>query len=619
MRIAHARNVIRASFLARPMVLKGFSHRLLRIDLGSCSARTETIPAEVPDLYLGAKGIGAYYLATSLKGGEDPLGPENRLIFAIGPYQNSRVSSSGRMAVITKSPLTGIFIDSYIGGDFAHVLARTRHDIVIFEGAAEAPTSVHITAEGVDFRDASALWGKGTQETERTLKDGVKQREVISIGPAGENLVRFASPITAKRRAAGRGGTGAVFGSKQLKAVCVEGEGSFEPAEPAIYQDLTKAVNQTIGENRKAGGGFYKYGTTRSPGFASKTSRLPTRNYSDTSFAGITPLTGEVFMEERDVRLSACCTPCLIACEGNIAGVGRGEKRGDRPEHETIALLGSNLGIDSMESVMDSNHLCNDMGMDTISTGAAVAFAIEVAKNGRWEGEDNDMDWGDIGIPERLIPMIARRQGLGNTLAEGVRRAAAILGGEATQWTAECKGLELPAWDPRGKLGSAMQYITSDVGANHMRGVAESRHIPDRSAVELMPALIKEQNINTALFSYILCSFARGDVGGKRSLELYNAITGAGLGFADQMERTERIWTLIRQFNVREGISRKDDILSHRLMNDRVQTGIAKGMTAFVDAKDLDDCLDSYYELRGWDDDGLPTRETLGRLGISFG
>jgi aldehyde:ferredoxin oxidoreductase len=595
-------------------VANGRANQLLRVDLTSRSAKAEPISDDLHKQWIGAKGLGAYFLARELEAGVDPLSDENKVIFATGPYQGTGISSAGRMAVVTKSPLTGIFLDSYIGGDIGHAVKRAGYDLLIFEGAADAPVWVDIRNDAVELHDAKDLWGKTTHDTERELKKrGGPRAEIVSIGPAGENLVKFASPITRFRRAAGRGGSGAVLGSKKLKAVSVLGSLPMAPFKAdALKQDSMGAI-QSVKEERKKGDTFLLYGTSQAPTFAAKVDRLPTRNYQAGDFDMAAEIHGEKFHAQFGMQIAACCAPCVIACEGRASDKERGDKRSERPEYESIALLGANLGIADRESIIDSNDLCNAMGMDTISTGAVIGFAIECSKRGLISQK---LDWADRSVPDRLIPAIARREGLGDVLAEGVRRAAEIIGGESYKWAVHGKGLELPAWDPRGKLGSGLAYSTGDVGASHMRDSIVTKKTPNESALPIVPDVVKGQDRLAVRDSLILCAFATDYTGDDRMVQLYHSITGFDLNADELLHRGHAIWDLTRAFNVREGIRRKDDTLSWRLLNDPLPSGRAKGAVAFVSEADRQACLDKYYELRGWDSDGVPTTQTLSKSGV---
>jgi aldehyde:ferredoxin oxidoreductase len=311
-----------------------------------------------------------------------------------------------------------------------------------------------------------------------------------------------------------------------------------------------------------------------------------------------------------------CCAPCVIACEGYIQGKERGAEMGDRPEYETIAMLGSNAGIGKPESIMKSNDLCNAMGLDTISTGGVVGFALECAEKGLID-LGFEAKFGDEEAPHKIIDLIVRKEGAGKVLAEGTRRAAEIIGNGAEKLCVHGKGLEIPAWDPRGKLGHAIAYSTADVGASHMRDSYRTKKVPNVSAVEVVGDIVKGQNKMVWRDNFILCAFAWDYVAEANARQLYNDITGFDLTEEKFYEAAERNWTLIRAFNCREGVSRKEDTLSHRMMCDPLPTGPAQGCTAFVSEDDHQKCLSRYYELRGWDESGVPTGETLRRLGIA--
>ncbi len=627
---------------------RGYCRRLLRVDLANREFTVEPIPEETLRLYLGAKGLGARLFIDNFPAGADPLGPDNPLVIATGPFQGSPVSSAGRAVIVTRSPLSGIFLDSYFGGDFGHVLKGAGFDAVLFTGAADAPTTVHVTPEGVQLASAGGLWGQGVRATEGTLKGERPESQVLSIGPAGENRVPIACAISSLRRAAGRGGTGAVMGAKRLKAVTVEGGASFAPADKASLDEEYKKINSVMKEERKEGYPFYRYGTTQTPPFASRTDRLPTRNYRSAQFEGAEELAGPAIHQRFNIQVASCCTPCPIACTARVKEPVNGdnidnednerngekednigqEREGcetedsegdavltgaDRPEYETTGLLGSNLGISDVGVVMECNELCNDLGLDTISAGGVIGFAIESAQRGLL---DLPYDFGDPAAARELIPLIARREGVGDLLCQGVRAAAKQLGGDSFKWAVHVKGLELPAWDPRGKLTNAMAYATADIGGSHLREWTPTDRIPNEPAAPLMEDLIASQNEKVLRDCYVLCTFAWEATTPAGAQMLFNAITGFDLTPDEFDTAAERVWSLTRAFNNTLFVDRSRDTLCHRLMNDPLPSGPAKGCTAFVSAQDHQDCLDRYYELRGWDENGIVPPERLKKLGI---
>lgn len=587
----------------------GYWGKLLRVNLTNREIGTEDLDETLLSSYLGAKGIGAYYFCKEMGKGAEPLSPDNLLILSTGPYQGTDVPSTGRFAVIAKSPLTGIFLDSYCGGWFGHSLKRCGYDLLTIEGKAERPSYISIKDDEVQIKDASELWGKTTKEMEVLLRklEGEKVR-VISTGPAGENLVRIACLISDYRRSAGRGGSGAVFGSKNLKAVCVEGTRKVPVADGKKLKKVIRQIADNVKQEREKGYAFYKYGTSNAVDYASAKDRLPTRNYQLAEFEATEEITGEALYQKYEVDMVGCC-PCLIKCQGDIAG-GR-----ERPEYETLAMLGSNCGIDNLEPIIEANALCNQLGLDTISTGGVIGFAMECSMLGLLE-EKYDFGNGDQLL--ELIRKIAYREGIGDILADGVRIAAEKIGNDSNKLAVHVKGLEIPAWDPRGKLGHGLAYMTADIGGSHLREFYSTKKIPNTSALEVIEALIGGQDRNVMRDNFIYCTFARDTMDRQLRRDAYQAITGNSLSAEKETEVANRIWTLIRLYNIREGITKDDDCLPHRFRTEPLPSGVAEGCTSFVSEEDMELSLRTYYEKRGWDSEGIPTEKTVSDLGLSW-
>ena len=595
--------------------------------------------------------------------------PSTPLLFMTGPYQASKVGSSGRAVVVTRSPLTDLYIDTYIGGNIGHVLREAGWDGLFITGASDSLMRLEILDGNAVLHDATELKGLTTWDVEKKLDH---LGECLSIGPAGENGVRIASPLTAGRRAAGRGGTGAAFGFKGLKAVTVKSTSkeNIRFASEASLNSAVKVQRQEMGLRRRSGDPFYSFGTSRGPIYASANGRMPTANYSSTNAmipefsqlkvrGGTSPvevrtelnaheLSGEHWHESLpDAKQSACCAPCPIACEAadrpTVDGVKVRKRpihldRVDRPEYETLAMLGSNLGLTSSLDVMDGNDACNRLGIDTISAGAALSIVCELVEH-NWLPKDwsdhfhAPFDFGrykqgdvvpwQFGIPELpplALAMLAHSQpgdgDLFSVLASGAVAFSSFVeeatGHPATRLTAHCKGLDLPAWDPRGKRGNAMAYMTANVGASHMRaGYKEPTGLPNESALDLMSELIESQNSIVIRDSMILCAFAKGATPDSVMLDAWNAITGDSATWSDLMQRASNQWNLARTWNVehwnRIGIKPSDaDLLSWRLRKEPIPAGIAAGMVSFVDDDDEEACLKEYYLLRGWSSNGVP-------------
>ena len=662
----------------------GFPGRVLWVDMTSKDVQTRDIPHEWLLESMGGKGLATrlliewdttdYSEATSLqhpvtKNVDTSRHPSSPLLFMTGPYQASKVGSSGRAVVVTRSPLTDLYIDTYIGGNIGHVLREAGWDGLFITGASDTLLRLEILDGSAVLHDATELKGLTTWDVEKKLDH---LGECLSIGPAGENGVRIASPLTAGRRAAGRGGTGAAFGFKGLKAVTVKSSSkeNIRFASEASLNSAVKVQRQEMGLRRRSGDPFYSFGTSRGPIYASENGRMPTANYSSTNamipeFSQLKvrggtstvdirtelnahELSGEHWHESLpDAKQSACCAPCPIACEAadrpTIDGVKVRKRpvhldRVDRPEYETLAMLGSNLGLTSSLDVMDGNDACNRLGIDTISAGAALSIVCELVEH-NWLPEDwsdhfhAPFDFGrykegdvvpwQFGIPELpplALAMLAHSQpgdkDLFSVLASGAVAFSSFVeeatGHPATRLTAHCKGLDLPAWDPRGKRGNAMAYMTANVGASHMRaGYKEPTGLPNESALDLMGELIESQNSIVIRDSMILCAFAKGATPDSVMLDAWNAITGDSATWSDLMQRASNQWDLARTWNVehwnRIGIEpREADLLSWRLRNEPIPAGIAAGMVSFVDEDDEQACLKEYYLLRGWSPNGVP-------------
>ena len=684
--------------MAHPWRFDGFPGRVLWVDLtkGTCEGRD--IPHEWCLSSMGGKALATkllvewdttdYDLASSqihpVTGKMDAAShPTTPLLFMTGPYQASKIGSSGRAVVVTRSPLTECYIDTYIGGNIGHDLRKAGWDGLFITGSSERWVRLEINDQLATLHDAEPLLGLTTWEVEQHLDE---LGECLSIGPAGEHGIRIASPLTAGRRAAGRGGTGASFGFKRLKAVTVKASSDSSSmvryANEFSLGDAVKKQRSEMGLRRKSGDPFYSFGTSRGPLYAAENGRMPTANYASTDAQmpdlltlkagggeggqtaeavrkGATPvpvqvklstheLSGEHWHESLpDAKQSGCCAPCPIACEAADRPVVDGKKtrgrpvhmnRVDRPEYETLAMLGSNLGIGSSLDVMDGNDACNRLGMDTISSGAALSFVCEAAERGwlptSWsdhfhapfdfgsfkEGDVVPWKFGIPELPPLALHLLAHATPGDGTLF-GTLTAGAVgmsewieneTGHPTTRLTAHCKGLDLPAWDPRGKRGNAMAYMTSNVGANHMRAnYKDPTGLPDRSAVDLMGELVMSQHSIVIRDSMILCAFAKGATPDHIMLDAWNAITGEGCEWSDLMERAQVQWDAARQWNVdhwvRQGKDAKnEDLLSWRLRNEPVTSGVASGMVSFVDESDEEACMAAYYEHRNWSSGGLP-------------
>lgn len=601
-------------------MLGGYVGNILRVNLTKRKTSVEKLDEEAARKFIGGKGLGAKILYDSLEPGIDPLSTENLLIFVSGPLTATLAPTSGRWAVITKSPLTNIFLDSQVGGYFGAVMKLAGFDCIIMEGKSNNPVYLWVHDEGAEIRDAEDLWGKGCFETGKTIKKRLGENaRVASIGPAGEHLVRYACITVDKYRQAGRGGAGAVMGSKNLKAVALQTAGrKIHYADPEGFREAARRALKAIEENsftplRR------KYGTPIWVAPINEFAILPTRNFKTGVFEHADAISGET-MRSKIVVKDGTCYNCSIRC-WKYTQVKSGKYKVEElagPEYETIVLMGSNCGINSLEAIAYNNLLCDDLGLDTISTGNTIAFAMECAEKGLLNEKTVKgikLRFGNADAEIEMVKKIAHREGLGNILAEGVRSASEKIGEISEKFAIHVKGMEVPGYDPRGAVGMALAYATSDRGACHQRAWTVKAEIEGkltpRYSAEGRAKFVKETQDERAMcFSLVLCDFAPLDV--SHFVELLNKATGFDFTVKEYLKTGERIWNLTRLFNVREGIRRKDDSLPARLMKEKLPEGAAKGQV--ITKEMLDEMLEEYYTLRGWDENAIPTRAKLKEL-----
>ena len=599
------------------MAVNRFYGKILDIDLTRRSYEVKEFPEEWIAKFIGGKGLGAKILYDELKPGVDPLSPENILIFIPGPLSGTIAPTGGRWAIVTKSPHTGLYLDSQVGGHFAPKMRKTGYDIFVIRGRADKPVYLYVDDEKVEILDASFLWGKGIFETEDTLRQMYPGAEIGSIGPAGENLVTFALIGFNKYRHAGRGGAGAVMGSKNLKAVVVNGKKRLEYYDPKGLREMVRELNKIIAEHpvmkRRR-----EIGTPMWVKMSNEGGFLPTKNFSRGVYEYADDISGERMRETIWVRNKACYA-CAIAC-GKFTHVREGEFKCNEvegPEYETIALMGSNTETNRLDAIAYANRLCDDLGLDTITMGNVTGFAMELYERGLLKETDGlELRFGNYKAMIELIKKVAYREGIGELFSRGVRGAAEQIGQGSEKFAIHVKGLELPGVEPRGSWGMALAFATADRGGCHQRcwtPTAELNGILPRFSTEGVAKFVKDvQDERAACFSLVLCDFAPFDV--SQFAKLLYLVTGVALSEEEYLKTGERIWNLTRMFNVREGISRKDDILPARIMEEPAPVGPAKGLK--ITKEILDKMLDEYYELRGWDKNGIPTEEKLKELGL---
>jgi aldehyde:ferredoxin oxidoreductase len=599
----------------------GYTGNTLIIDLKNQSTSVEKTNLSDAKNFIGAKGLGAKILFDRLKKGTDPLSPENILMFTTGPLTGTVAQTSGRGTVVTKSPQTGLFVDSHFGGVFAAEMKRAGWDIIIINNSSKKPIYLVIKDENVVFKDASDLWGKECLVTHNALQEKEGKIKTAVIGPAGENLVKFSSITIDGHRHAGRGGSGAVMGSKNLKSIALSGSSKIPLHNEDEFRKKAKEVLKQIQENdfvpkRRKYGTPYWVKPINEEGF------IPTRNFQEGRFEFADKINAHN-MQERIVDGGGACFNCVIAC-WNKSSIKSGPFKGIKmigPEYETIALMGSNLGMKSIEDVAYICNVCNEVGMDTISLGGVLGFAIEAFEKGiipKKDLDNNSIDWGKPKELAKLIKNIANRKGkIADILAEGSKIASEILGKDSKNFAVHVNGLEIPGYDPRGTFGMGLAYATSDRGACHQRAwtVKAELYSPDleRFSFKDKAQIVKDvQDERAAFFSLVLCDFAPISV--ENCVDMWNLSTGFDHTTESYLECGERIWNLVRLFNLREGHNPSNDKLPQRIFKDSFTKGPVKGV--HINQDDFNKSIQEYYSLRGWDKKGIPTKEKLKKLGL---
>jgi aldehyde:ferredoxin oxidoreductase len=609
-------------------MVNGYMGKVLRVDLTTGLLTNQFFSDEILRKYIGGSGLGAKILYEETDQFTDPLGPENRLIFMTGPVVGTKALDSGRHDVITKSPLTGIFGESNSGGTFGSGLRHAGFDGIVVKGQAKRPVFLYIEDGVAELRDALHLWGRETYEVDDLLKEEYgKDIVTCSIGQAGERLVRFSAILNdgVDGRAAGRCGVGAVMGSKLLKAIVVKGDQKIPVADEKALDALSKKWAGVITKNT----GWAKDGTANGIEGSEAIGNLPIKNWFQGNFAGVATISGQ-YMSKTILTKRYYCEKCVIGC-GRTVQVKEGRFQtveGGGPEYETVGLIGSNCLIDSIEAIAKATELCNRYGIDTISTGAAVAFAMEAYERGIITKDMSgglEIHWGDPDVLIAMIKKIAFREDIGYLLGEGVANAARTLGGYAPEFAVHVKGLDFPAHDPRNAVGTGLQFATSARGACHLSSFTHDFEMgctfpelgydksPDRWETQGKGEFIaKFQNVMGMFDSLSFCKFlvyGLGDSIIKTMVDWTNSITGWDMTFDEFMLTGERIFNLKRMYNVRLGISRKDDVLPPRIRSHRRGTGGSADNLPHIGYM-----LSDYYQYRGWDEFGIPTHETLKKL-----
>jgi aldehyde:ferredoxin oxidoreductase len=617
-------------------MVPGYNGKILRVNLTKGTTTVEELDELFCRKYIGGAGFVSYYLLKELKAGVDPLGPENILIWACGPATGIPLSGNSRYCVGTKSPLTGGYAKSECGGFWAAEFRRAGYDAIIVEGKASKPVYLWIQDGVASIRDASQLWGKLAKETEEAIRKelGDEHIKVSLIGPGGENMVRFACVMSDLKDAAGRGGTGAVMGSKNLKAIAVRGHHLPAIANP----DKVKGLREWLSGHRELWASFNELGTGAAMEATMKTGNIPIHNFLDGEFSDMGKISAEALRDTIRVKMDACFG-CIVRCKkvNKVDEPYNVDPDYGGPEYETLGALGSTCDVGDLKAIAKANELCGAYTLDTISAGVTIAFAMECFENGLLTTRDTDgfeLKFGDGAAMIKAVEMIAKREGIGDLLAEGTARAAQRIGKGAEKYAMNVKGLEIPMHEPRVKAALGLGYAVNPHGADHCANLHDTMfsqagpgfdrlmkplgYLEPLPADDLSPrkvAMFRDMHFFRLMTdNMVTCMFVPFDP--QQQADIMNAVTGWNISFHEMMKVAERTLTMARMFNIREGFTAKDDTLPDRFFQPKRNGVLMK--TNYTRAK-LNKAVQYYYSLMGWDSKGVPTPEKIQELAIDVG
>lgn len=603
-------------------MLGGYTGRSLKIDLGKKKAEEIVFSDEVLKKYIGGRGLIDYYMYNQ-KPGIEAFSEENPIIIATGPVTGTLAPTSGRFAVGSISPLTDILSVGYCGGHWAPELKYAGFDVLIITGCSKEPMYILIEDQQVSFLDAEHIWGQNTRMTEKLIREenNCEELRILSIGPAGENRVNFASIMVDCHHTVGRGGTGAVMGWKNLKAVAVRGTGGVRPGVSVEkMRDEMMGIFKIIRENRTYPG-WRQLGTVEILPIINEFGILPTRNFSTGYFDDIDKISGNRVAEL--IAGTNSCFNCNIGCTGTIRKTVAGGKElvTERPEYETFWSFGPLIDNNDLDGLLQFAHFCDLMGFDTMEAGHVLAFTADLySRNLISKKELGGLEpvWGDVESYWKLLQGIVHREGFGDILANGIKKAAGILGEEAQQLARHVKGFIVSGYDPRGSMGMALNYATAARGADHNRGYSIAAELlgtlghKDRLDQEKTPALISTLHQVVALVdSSVMCTFTR-DLGlFNKYPEILRLVTGLKSSDEEFLQVGKRIITLEKMLNLREGLTIKDDDLPEFFKEKHILSGPSAGCTV-----DIEKMRDEYYSIMGWEENGVPSQKCLEELGL---
>lgn len=617
-------------------MMKGYAGRALFVDLTSGEVTTQEIPEEWFEDYVGGEGVAVRLFYELMDADLEAFDPAQPLIFATGPLTGTAAPTSGRWNIVFRSPATGTLGLSNAGGKLAPQIKRAGWDLIVITGKAEKPVYVSIQDDEVAIEDAANLWGKGVSETEDLIRDTLddKNVQIASIGPAGENRVLFAAVMNDKHRAAGRGGVGALMGSKNLKALAVRGTQQLPIADEDTLKERAAAAREELFEEAFVADELAPFGTPSFYDAINALGILPTKNWQQTTFLeGIESLGHEAYHETLEVKAYACYG-CPISC-GRVTTIKEGPysgMHGGGPEYETVAAFGSKCLVTDLNAVAAANHLANDLGLDVISAGQVIATAMEWYDDGLLTDEQTgglDLSWGNGEAVVELVKQIALREGLGDLLADGVKRAAEQMGPAAEKAAMHVKGLEMASDGVRASKGESVVHSVSPRGADHLRPYASAIDAfgyrePELDIVQDVDYLedgekswvkpLQELSMATNMLGVCLFSSITLAIKPSTWAGLLSSAVGRTVTKEELLRSAERVINLERVINASFGFDRADDMLPTRFLQEPAPDGRGEGQTV-----DLDVALDSYYASMGWNvETGLPTAETLESLGLGW-
>ena len=605
------------------MIWGGYTGKVLEVNLTSGQIETMELDRAMAEKYVGGKGFGANILYNRLPVGCDPLAPENMLVFATGPLTGTSAPASGRMELCTKSPATGLWLDSNAGGSLGPELKYAGYDVVIITGASSSPVMLLIEDDDVSLVSADAYWGVNTFDTHKQLKDAYStDHRIACIGQSGERLSPLANVLT-EYRSFGRGGAGAVMGSKKLKAMVVHGSGHVVVSNASIFSRTVRESTNEIANSPDTGSARPEFGTNAILSLMDYAGIHPTKNFQRSTL-------DEEAIDEHDVRKyydrHRACFSCPIRCS-KIAKVKEGRFKGavtEGPEYETVWAFGAHCANTNIPSIIKAEQLCDEYGMDAVSVGNVVGFLMDCFERGLITTVDTaglKLNWGNADAIIRAVHLIGKREGPGEIWSLGVKQIEDHISG-SQGLGAHVKGLELPAYDPRASKGMALAYATSDRGGCHLRSWPIGEEIINTTnpmglhTTEFKPEIVKaQQDLYCLVNSSGLCLFATFALTLKQIAPLFESLTGfESFGNAENlMLAGERVNNLVRLFNLREGLTSEHDSLPDRFRTDALPDGPCKGETV-----DVDSMVRVYYKIRGWTEEGRPTPELLTKLGLSL-